>query len=213
MTEAKRRILAAVRRALGNAASADADAARAELLRDEPPRPRWQGERIERFLQQFERAVGTYTRVTGTEAVPAAAAEFLQRIGEPPRLLLAPHPLLRDLAWPPGLETVEETGRSAEFTAALVVADCAVAETGSVVMPSGPQRPTAMNLLPDHLLVVLHATEVVDYMEDVWRRLLSRGGLPRTVNFITGPSRTADVEQTIQIGAHGARRLHLILVG
>ena len=51
--------------------------------------------------------------------------------------------------------------------------------------------------------------------EDAWDRLRAaegEGRLPRTVNFITGPSRTGDIEQTIQMGAHGPRRLHVILV-
>ncbi|MEI9915983.1 MAG: LUD domain-containing protein [Methylovirgula sp.] len=42
---------------------------------------------------------------------------------------------------------------------------------------------------------------------------MARGAMPRTVNFITGPSRSADIEQTLLLGAHGPRALHIIIVG
>jgi L-lactate dehydrogenase complex protein LldG len=51
--------------------------------------------------------------------------------------------------------------------------------------------------------------------EDAWDRLrrhVGDGVMPRTVNLITGPSRTGDIEQTIELGAHGPRRLHIILL-
>ena len=45
------------------------------------------------------------------------------------------------------------------------------------------------------------------------RAQYGRGGVPRTLNFISGPSRSGDVEQKIVLGAHGPRALHLIVVG
>jgi L-lactate dehydrogenase complex protein LldG len=53
---------------------------------------------------------------------------------------------------------------------------------------------------------------VVAAYEDGWDRLREGGGMPRAINFITGPSRTGDIEQRIELGAHGPRRLHIILV-
>jgi L-lactate utilization protein LutC len=81
------------------------------------------------------------------------------------------------------------------------------------VLTSGPQTPTTLNFLPDHFLCVLAAGRIVPRLEDAWDLLRGEpGGMPRALNFVTGPSRTADVEQTIQLGAHGPRRLHVILV-
>ena len=80
---------------------------------------------------------------------------------------------------------------------------------------SGPAGPTTLNFLPETHVVVLRADQVVGPYEEAWDLLRSaRGaaGLPRTVNFVTGPSRTADIEQTIQMGAHGPRRLCILLV-
>jgi L-lactate utilization protein LutC len=87
-----------------------------------------------------------------------------------------------------------------------------VAETGSLVLLSSPQTPTRLNFLPDHFLCVLQAERVVPYLEDAWQLIRTEHGtMPRTVNLVTGPSRTADIEQTLQLGAHGPRRLHVLL--
>ena len=81
-----------------------------------------------------------------------------------------------------------------------------------MVLLSGPDSPTSLNFLPDYHVVLVRAPQLVRHIEDVWQRLRERGDVPRTVNFITGPSKTADVEQTLQLGAHGPRSLHVIYV-
>jgi L-lactate dehydrogenase complex protein LldG len=85
-----------------------------------------------------------------------------------------------------------------------------------VVLTSGPENPTTLNFLPDVHIVVLEAGAVAGDFETVMEELRERygvGTLPRTVNMITGPSRSADIEQTLILGAHGPRKLHVILVG
>jgi L-lactate dehydrogenase complex protein LldG len=91
----------------------------------------------------------------------------------------------------------------------------AIAETGTLMLVSGPQTPTTLNFLPETHIVLVHADQVVATYEDGWDRLRTAEtskALPRTVNFITGPSRTADIEQHIELGAHGPRRLHIVVV-
>ena len=217
MSSAREEILEAVRRALGRERpkSLEAVAAeRAEQLPGQVPRPQWQHDRVARFTERLEKAAGSWEPLSDPAGIPAAAARFLEGV-EPRRLRLGGHPLLQGLDWPEGWETAEgPAADAAEWTAGIGVAYAGLAETGSVVFPSGPQRPTTLNFLPDHHLVVLRREDVLDYMEEVWERLLADGGsMPRTVNVITGPSRTADVEQTIQLGAHGPRRLHVLLLG
>jgi len=214
MTESARKILDAVRRALGGGSEpAAADAAHAGLFDGAAPRPVWSEDRVERFAAQLQRVAGSCARVPDLAAVPAAVARFLQAEDVAPELVLAPHPLARAVPWPERWRVSTQPIRSAACAVGVAVAECGIAETGSLVFPSGPQHPTLLNLLPDDLLVLLPRADLVDHMEDVWPRLQAKGPLPRTVNFITGPSRTADVEQTIQIGAHGARRLHVLLIG
>ncbi len=88
----------------------------------------------------------------------------------------------------------------------------AVAETGTLMLRSGPDHPTTLNFLPDTHIVVLRAGQIVGPYEDAWAKLRAAGDMPRAVNFVSGPSRTADIEQTIQLGAHGPRRLHIVLI-
>jgi L-lactate dehydrogenase complex protein LldG len=91
-----------------------------------------------------------------------------------------------------------------------------VAETGTLVLLSGPDNPTTLNFLPDTHIVMVSADDVAGDYESVWRRLRESHGagvLPRTVNLVTGPSRSADIEQTLILGAHGPRALHILVVG
>ena len=91
-----------------------------------------------------------------------------------------------------------------------------VAETGTLAMVSGAENPTTLNFLPDNAIVVVSA-------KDIDGRLRRRSGtgcataygkgvMPRTVNWITGPSRSGDIEQTMLLGAHGPRSVHIVIV-
>ena len=89
------------------------------------------------------------------------------------------------------------------------------AESGTLMMVSGPDNPTTLNFLPDTHIVVVDADDIAGDYETLWTRLRSafgEGVMPRTVNLITGPSRSADIEQTLILGAHGPRRLHVVVV-
>lgn len=87
-----------------------------------------------------------------------------------------------------------------------------VAETGSVVLPSSLQRPTLANFLPDNCIVLLDESDIVPYMEEALLKVkTSDAGMPRALNLISGPSKTADIEQTLVYGAHGPIQLHVIV--
>lgn len=91
---------------------------------------------------------------------------------------------------------------------------CAVAETGTLVFASKADEPASTHLLPETHIAVVHESQVVHTMEDAFQCLREQGRvMPRALNFVSGPSRTADIEQTIVLGAHGPYRVHLILVG
>ena len=208
MADARKDILAAVRKALGRSGPASPD--RSDYAAAPPQRPVWEGDRVERFLTQFAKVAGSHERLQHIDAVPQAALAFLAALGDQRRLLVAPDPALQALSWPAELQRSADPADSRHYSVAVITAALGVAETGSLVLPSASTRPPSMQLLPDHLLVVLRADDVVDYMEDVWARVAA-GILPRTVTFMTGPARTADIEQTIQIGAHGPRKVHVLL--
>jgi len=89
-----------------------------------------------------------------------------------------------------------------------------IAETGTLMLLSGPETPATVSLLPETHVAVLESGRIVANMEQAWDRLrVERGTLPRAVNFVSGPSRTADIEQTVTLGAHGPYRVLIIIVG
>jgi L-lactate utilization protein LutC len=125
--------------------------------------------------------------------------------------VLAPHPDLDAGDWG---EAAERRPLEPSDTVGVTVARFGVAETGSLVMIAGPQTPTRYNFLPETCICVLRREAIVAHIEDVWAGLRALGEpMPRALNFVTGPSRTADVEQTLQLGAHGPRRLHVLISG
>ena len=166
------------------------------------------------FVEQVETLSATVDRVGSPEDVPGAVVDFLARENLPARLRAAPTPAVRDLPWA-SRPTLEVSYGPSDGTdeVGLTGALAAVAETGTLMLVSGAELPTTLNFLPDTHIVVLYRNQIVGPYEAAWDRLRAEGAMPRTVNFISGPSRTADIEQTILLGAHGPRRLHIVLVG
>ena len=147
-------------------------------------------------------------------------ARYLAGENLPADLVMAPDPSLDDIPWETRRLLRIRRGR-AEATDAVSLTPCfaAIAETGTLMLISGSGTPTTLNFLPDTHIAVVFADQVVASYEDGWDRLRARtavdpdrGLLPRAVNFITGPSRTGDIEQQIVLGAHGPRRLHILVV-
>ncbi len=99
----------------------------------------------------------------------------------------------------------------AEDNASLVFAFCAVAETGTLVILSGPENPTTLNFLPQVHIVLLATNDILPHYEDAWQKIIRERKNPRTIHFITGPSRTGDIAQTVQIGIHGPKDLYVLL--
>jgi L-lactate dehydrogenase complex protein LldG len=168
------------------------------------------------FQQMAEEAAATVARVSDRSEIPGAIAEYLVRENLPARLRLSTEADITGLPWStrPLLETTKgATDGSDEVS--VTGGYAGIAETGTLMLASGAERPTTLNFLPETHIVVLPASRVVGALEQAWAKLRSEvgaGNMPRTVNFITGPSRSADIEQTLQMGAHGPRRLHIILV-
>ncbi|MDC7786306.1 lactate utilization protein [Rhodoplanes sp. TEM] len=177
--------------------------------------------RLALFQKRVELVAGTVARVATAEDVPAAVAAYLRADGLPPAVRRGADPRLGAMPWEREPSLAVAVGASAgDDLVGVSHAVAAVAETGTLVLLSGPDNPTTLNFLPDHHLVVVDAATVAGDLETVLSRLRDTwgqgggpGGLPRNVHLITGPSRTADIEQTLILGAHGPRRLHVILVG
>jgi L-lactate dehydrogenase complex protein LldG len=173
-------------------------------------------QRLDLFTRMLEAASATAECVASATDIPAAVAAFLRGHNLPLQVRHGDDPRL-DVPWgdAPALEILR--GRSdGHDLAAVSHAFAAVAETGTLVLVSGPDNPTTLNFLPDVHIVVVDACDIAPDFEVVMARLRERygtGAMPRTVNMITGPSRSADIEQTLLLGAHGPRKLHVIVVG
>lgn len=174
-------------------------------------------ENVELLVTMLQACDATVDRVASMDEVPEAAHSFLRTHNLPASVTVSPDAELNGIDWQraPTLEIDRGLPDAKSTVTGLTGALAAVAETGTLMLASGDERPTTMNFLPDNHVVVLHASQVVGPYEDGWDRLREDAGpegMPRTVNFITGPSRTGDIEQKLQLGAHGPRRLHVILV-
>ena len=172
------------------------------------------------FVANVEKEFGTVALVADLAAVPGALADYLAAQNLPTDFVMAPHPDLRAIPWSDRPMLNWRVGR-AEATDMVSVQHgfAAVAETGTLMLPSAPERPTTLNLLADTAVVVLRASRVVGAYEEAWDLLRaenhdarSGGFMPRNIMWVTGPSRSADIEQTLELGAHGPRRLHVVLV-
>lgn len=171
-------------------------------------------QQVDLFVRNVEKEFGTVARVASLDGVPAAVADYLAAQNLPSEMVMAPHAELRAVPWPlrPLLQ-IREGRAEANDAVSVQHAFAAVAETGTLMFPSAPDRPTTLNVLADTAVVLLRASRLVGAYEEAWDLLRAElGGMPRNVMLVTGPSRSADIEQTLELGAHGPRRLHVVLV-
>lgn len=176
---------------------------------------RTRAEQVRLFVAMAEEAAASVAVVRSELDVPGEIAGWLRDANYGPQLRSGDDPRLARLDWA-GAGLAVETGRSfGDDRTCVSAAFGGVAETGTLVLHSGPDNPTTLNFLPDNHVVVVEAADLVATYEDIWARVRTRfgaGAMPRTVNWITGPSRSADIEQTLLMGAHGPKRLHIVLI-
>ncbi|MBI4756431.1 MAG: lactate utilization protein C [Betaproteobacteria bacterium] len=213
---ARELILGRVCAALNRDAAADAAARRgvdAHLdARAVGPQPAVTDDLVETFMQCAAALSSTVERVASADEVPARVAAWLQAHGLPAQAVGWTGPAALD--WAAAGIALEVRPPRADDLAGITGAFCAIADTGTLMLLSGADTPAAASLLPETHVAVVPRARLVAHMEDAWRLLRAEAGrLPRAVNFVSGPSRTADIEQTVTLGAHGPYRVHVVLVG
>ena len=173
-------------------------------------RPRMDWEPVARFRERALGLASTVDEVEALEAVPAAVARYLRANSLP--LTAVCWVELEALDWrAAGVEIAVRESRETDLVG-ITGSFCAIAETGTLMAVSGPRMPATVSLLPETHIAVVRKSRIVRGMEEAWQLARSElGRLPRAVNFISGPSRTADIEQTVTLGAHGPYRVHIIL--
>jgi L-lactate dehydrogenase complex protein LldG len=211
---ARQSILARIRARQGKApvpAEAEREAVRAHIRSHAgSARPRMEWEPVARFRERALGLASTVDEVTTLDRVPAAVARYLKANGLSFSAVCWVE--LAGLDW--AAAGIDVAGREARDTDPIGItgAFCAIAETGTLMTLSGRDTPAAVSLLPETHIAVVRTSRIVRGMEEAWQLMRDELGVPpRAVNFISGPSRTADIEQTVTVGAHGPYRVHVIL--
>ncbi|WP_428034755.1 LutC/YkgG family protein [Amphritea sp.] len=173
-------------------------------------------EQVELFKAMATEAVAELIELDSLEQVPQACADWLSG-HHFNQLISASNTELSQLDWSPleqqQISRIERVAQAGDI-ASLTLSFAGIAETGTLMLHSGEQSPTTLNFLPDNHLVVLFRSAIVGVYEEAWKKLRDKfaDSMPRTVNMITGPSRSADIEQKLQMGAHGPKKLIILLI-
>jgi len=162
----------------------------------------------QKFTKKMTASMGQVHEVNSMAKVPAKVLEIAKGLKIEPKAVAAG--ALKKLNW--GKMDVEY--RSAEISDVLGISmpGYGIAETGTLVFGSSKEDPASLNFVPEFSIAILKMSVMVETSEEVWAALAENGGMPRTLNMISGPSKTGDIEQTLFLGAHGPRELHVILV-
>lgn len=173
-------------------------------------------EQVELFKAMATEAVAELIELDNIAQVPQACADWL-KAHDIKQLISASNSEINTQDWSvlqaADIERIERVAQAGDI-ASLTSSFAGIAETGTLMLHSGPQSPTTLNFLPDNHLVILKRSTIVGVYEEAWKKIRSAfgGSMPRTVNMITGPSRSADIEQKLQMGAHGPKTLVIFLV-
>lgn len=189
---------------------------------------------LRRFRQEFEGVGGVFHRVASLDEVPGLVRDLARQkgvgtlaawetavLGVDLRARLEPEGLRVTPAPPNGAPdaSARHAHREAAARAGIGVttADFALAETGTLILISGGGRPRATSLLPETHVAVFGRAALLETLEQVGivlEALHAAAAMPEggIINFITGPSRTADIELTLTRGVHGPKDVHAVFV-
>ena len=213
---AREAILARIRANLGKAGSLPEEQESAPVLaymqsHIHGPRPQstWPDLAV-RFAEKARALGSSVEEVAALNEVPSAVAHYLDALGLQKNGVCWPE--LAALPWAAAGMHAEARPATGDDLVGITGSFCAIAETGTLMLLSGESTPATTSLLPETHIAILQTARIVTGMEEAWVLLRKeQGRMPRAVNFVSGPSRTADIEQTIVIGAHGPYRVHIIV--
>ncbi len=174
-------------------------------------------ERVQLFIAMAEKVSATVRQVKSPDDVPKAVSEYLRSRNLPAAIRIGADKRLARMKWATQKALNVKHGPSdGDDEAGVSHAFGAIAESGTLALASGADNPTTINFLPEHHIVVVEAKDIAGDMETVLaklRKAYGKGEMPRTLNFVTGPSRSGDIGQTLLLGAHGPRAVHIIVAG
>jgi L-lactate dehydrogenase complex protein LldG len=208
------RVRAHLHRDAANAATGRAAIETTLVARAQGPRPAVDPQKSALAGRLIEKSLAyssTVDQVATAAEAPAAVARYLAGLNLPLKAVI--WPALARLDWSGSGVAVEARGAQDADLVGITGCFCAIAETGTLMLCGNPESPATVSLLPETHIALVRASRIVAGMEEGFALARAElGQLPRAVNFISGPSRTGDIEQTIVLGAHGPYRVHLILL-
>jgi L-lactate dehydrogenase complex protein LldG len=164
------------------------------------------------FIAKAEEVSARVLALASKKDIPGAIASLLDESKLPARLAVSPDPWFEGFDW--GEMEIHKGAPRPDDMAGLALAKAGIAETGTLMLASSATSPTLMNFMPDLHIVALPESRILGTYEDGFaQQRRDSNAMPRALNLITGPSRTGDIEQTILLGAHGPRRLVILLIG
>ena len=174
------------------------------------PRPNMPDDLVAHFKTRALKLSSDVLETDDRKNVPELLANYLREKSLPSSGVCWPE--LADLPWlAAGLEMPSRPAKN-ENLVGVTGAFCAIAETGTLMLLGGAETPATTSLLPETHVAIVDPRRIVATMENAWELMREEVGQPpRAVNFISGPSRTADIEQTVTLGAHGPYRVLLII--
>ncbi len=179
-----------------------------------PARGQVEGEaRLVLFTKQAEAVAATVVRIPDMAALPAAVSNYLAGQNLPAAIMATADTDFDTVPW--NTQAMLEITRGTPGIAdqvCLAQAAAGIAETGSLVMTANADNPHMASFVPETAVVVLRASRIEGTLDDAMARLRVTGDLPRAVSLISGPSRTGDIALKIELGAHGPRRVHIVIV-
>ena len=230
MTNAREQMLGRIRANLGTDKRAKSEQAVADWISKPgakpeinpvPARGQVTGEDlVTLFRDMVLTAAATIDEVKSPDDVPAAVSAWLADHNLPAEAVMSPDPRLDDIPWDENsLLTLRRDRAGITDAVGITSVHSAVAETGTLMLTSGAETPTTLNVMPDNHVAIVRKSEIVGTYEEGWAKLRNRqpregdgNFMPRTVNLVTGPSRSGDIDKTLFMGAHGPRRLHIVVV-
>jgi L-lactate dehydrogenase complex protein LldG len=210
----REKILARIAQKLGRTGPPDGIAPPvAERIAAHPrgPLPPLEGDLVEHFRERAGKLSSDVAEASSLDEVPGVVAAYLTQRALPMEAVC--WPTLGPLPWQASGIGMEARAAVGTDMVGVTGAFCGIAETGTLMLLSGAETPATVSLLPETHVAVVPESRIVPNMEAAWDLLrANHGAMPRAVNFVSGPSRTADIEQTVTLGAHGPYRVLIIVL-
>ena len=168
---------------------------------------------LEKFESSARGVASSVSIIDDLAEIPKEVKYYLTQNNIASKIVVLPNKELDSIDWNkyPTLEVTKKFPDEKDETV-FVSSYVAIAETGTIVQLSSSENPITSHFLPDNSIVLVKASRIVAAAEDAFKVMRKEiNSIPRTITLISGPSRTGDIALNIELGAHGPRKVHLLI--